>query len=48
MTRQVSSAKSLGKQLVELDISFIRNKNNHGPSDDPCAIPCLIGSTFDS
>ena len=32
--RQVSSAKSLGKQFVELGRSLINNKNNKGPRDE--------------
>ena len=47
MIRQVSSEKSLGRQLVEFGKSFINNKNNNGPRDDPCATPYVIGSTFD-
>ena len=47
MTRQVSSAESLGRQLVEFGKSFINNKNNNGSRDDPCATPYVIGSTFD-
>ena len=47
MTRQVSSAKNLGRQLVEFGKSFINNKNNNGPRDDPCATPYVIGSTLD-
>ena len=31
MTRQVSSAKSLGRQLVEFGKSFINNQNNNDP-----------------
>ena len=47
MTRQALSAKSFGRQLVEFEKSFINNKNNNGPRNDPCATPYVIGSTLD-
>ena len=47
MTRQISTAKSLGRQLIEFGKSFITNKNNNGPKSDLCPTSCVIGSTFD-
>ena len=47
MARLISSAKRLGRQLVEFGKSFKINKNNNGPRDDPCATLYVIGSTFD-
>ena len=43
MTRQVSSAKSIGRQLVEFGKLFINKKNNNGPSTTLYA----FGLTFD-
>ena len=35
MTKQVSYAKNLGRQLLESCESFINNKNNKDPKNDP-------------
>ena len=45
--RQVSSAKSLGLQVVQLEISFMYKVKRRGPRTDPSGTPQVMGIKLD-